>query len=128
MNSARAFALLAAPLLAAPLLGARAAEPATTVCGIAQVQVVQCIRAPCPPIVTLKVDGTKQHLSLAHPAIKAGARGPTDGAFAGVRQGAHVCVTGHFIDSRRTLLQVIKTVPAPKSAAHKPAPEAAAPK
>jgi hypothetical protein len=107
MKSAAAFALACAALLATastaatpPAAKPKAAKP-TTVCGTIRIDHVQCIRAPCPPLVFLQKDGSKSQFSISHdPSM--------DKAGAPLHHGAHVCVTGHVSGARMDNLTVVK--------------------
>jgi hypothetical protein len=99
-TAALAFAaLLATAASAAPAKPAK--TKATTVCGTIRIDHVQCIRAPCPPLVYLTADGGKSQYSLAHdPSM--------DKASAPLHHGAHVCVTGHVSGPRMDNLTMVK--------------------
>ena len=79
------------------------AEKPTTVCGTVRVDHVQCIRAPCPPLVFLTPDGSKKQYSISHDAGQDEAK-----AGATLHHGAHVCVTGHLAGARMDNLTVVK--------------------
>ena len=92
----------AASALTPPAKAARhKAAKTTTVCGTVRVDHVQCIRAPCPPLVFLTPDGGKKQYSISYdPSM--------DKTSAALHHGARVCVTGHVAGSRMDSLTVVK--------------------
>ena len=79
------------------------ADKQTTVCGTIRIDHVQCIRAPCPPLVYLEKDGSKTQYSISHDPAR-----DQDKANAPLRDGAHLCVTGHLAGARMDNLTVLK--------------------
>jgi hypothetical protein len=86
--------------------GSAAAPAIRTVCGSVRVNVVQCIRAPCPPLVFLTQDGTKEEFSL-HGSPR------HQKAMESVRHGAHLCVTGQVSGVQGESLTVLRAVAKP---------------
>ena len=103
------FAALLSTAAAAVTPPAKPTKPkharATTICGTIRVDHVQCIRAPCPPLVFLQKNGSKTQYSIAHDASQDEAK-----TGAALHHGAHVCVTGHLSGARMDSLTVVKAV------------------
>ncbi len=111
MKSTTALTLAFAALLATAASAgtpARTGKPkvakATTVCGTIRIDHVQCIRAPCPPLVFLQADGGKNHFSLSFSPSHDQAK-----ASASLHHGARVCVTGHVSGPRMDNVTAVKT-------------------
>jgi hypothetical protein len=104
-------------------LPAAAAPKSVTLCGTAKVDVVQCFRAPCPPLVFLTTKAGKE-VVLA-PASSAPA------ALAPISDRAYACVKGIYAPGRQRLLvhatTLVRPVDGGKAAPPAPTPPPTAP-